>query len=198
LIRLADPPGPAHPGSDAALKRRVEALGEREAVLAAQAPEIVGPRVAELLLGIWEEMAYPQAFQQLFRDEIVPEAQRGLRALVSTLGQPPDPARLDAIQAYQDEINALVEPLQNRATRQNADIGQEIRAAVVPLLPTAYQQESLSRMAMGFVASTAGVACVLNGMRHPIYVEDAVGLMSLPPIPDVAAVARALADAPGL
>jgi hypothetical protein len=31
-------------------------------------------------------------------------------------------------------------------------------------------------------------------MRHPAYVEDAIGVMSLPPIPDVAALTRALAE----
>ncbi|MGE3272853.1 MAG: aldo/keto reductase, partial [Chloroflexota bacterium] len=115
LIRLADPPGPEHPGSDTALRARVEALGQREAALAAGLPGLVPPRVSELLLGVWEEMAYPQAFQQMFRFEIVPEAQRGLRALVAALDELPDPERLQQIQAYQDELNALVEPLQARA-----------------------------------------------------------------------------------
>ena len=74
-------------------------------------------------------------------------------------------------------------------------MGQQIRAAIAPQLPTELRQESLSRLAMSFVASTPGVACVLNGMRHPAYVEDAAGVMALPPIPDVTAVARALAAA---
>jgi hypothetical protein len=36
------------------------------------------------------------------------------------------------------------------------------------------------------------VTCVLNGMRHPAYVADAVGVMDLPPIPDPTALAQAL------
>jgi hypothetical protein len=35
------------------------------------------------------------------------------------------------------------------------------------------------------------VTSVLNGMRQPTYVDDAVGVMRLPPIPDVVTVARA-------
>ena len=115
--RLADPPRPGAPNSDEALRAgwRRSASGRR--ALAAGAPGVVEPpRVAELLLERWDELAYPQAFQQVFRFEVVPEAQRGLRALISMLGRPPDPWALDAIQAYQDEINALVEPLQARAT----------------------------------------------------------------------------------
>jgi hypothetical protein len=192
LIRLADPPRPGEPGSDEALLARVQALGQREAAFAVEAPDVVPPRVAELMLGVWEELSYPQAFQQMFRSEIVPEAQRGLRALVSTLEHPPDPRQLDAIQAYQDELNALVEPLQNRATRQDSRVSEQIRAAIAPVLPPELRQESLSRIALAFAASTPGVACVLNGMRQPAYVADAVGVMTLPPLPDVAAVARAL------
>ena len=64
-----------------------------------------------------------------------------------------------------------------------------------PFLPPALMNESLSRLALDFVASTPGVGCVLCGMRHPAYVEDAAGLMTLPPVPDVRAVAAALASA---
>jgi aryl-alcohol dehydrogenase-like predicted oxidoreductase len=194
LIRLAEPPRAGDPGSDEALRARVIELGKREAALAAAAPDVVPPRVAELLLGVWDEMAYPQAFQQMFRAEIVPEAQRGIRALVSALDHPPDPARLDAIQTYQDDLNALVEPLQTRATRQDKRVSEQIRAAISPALPSAWQQERLSRIALGFVASTPGVACVLNGMRQPAYVEDSIGVLTLPPIPDVESPARALSD----
>lgn len=66
-----------------------------------------------------------------------------------------------------------------------------IRAAIEPHLPLELRGESLSRLALDFVASTPGVTCVLNGMRNPAYVADAVGMMTLLPIPDVTAVARA-------
>lgn len=190
LIRLADPPRPGSPSSDEALRDRVVTLGEQEAALAAGAPGVEPPGVAALLLDRWDELTYPQAFQQVFRFEVVPEAQRSLNALVAALDHPPDPARILQIQAYQEELNALVEPLQTRASRQDARVGDRIRTALEPLLPGVLHQESLSRLALNFVASTPGVSCVLCGMRQPAYVEDAVGIMALPPIPDVAAVAR--------
>jgi uncharacterized protein len=194
LIRLADPPRPGAPNSDEALRARVEALGEQEAALAAGAPDVDPPHVSELLLDRWEELTYPQAFQQVFRFEVVPEAQRGLAALVGVLHRAPDPAQHARVQAYQDLLNELVEPLQARASRQDARVGEQIRAAIRPALPPGLWDESLSRIALDFVASTPGVSCALCGMRHPAYVEDAVGVLALPPIPDVGAVAGRLRE----
>jgi hypothetical protein len=195
LVRLADPPRPSAPNSDEVLRERIVALGEREAALAASAPGVEPPGISALLLERWDELTYPQAFQQVFRFEVVPEAQRGLNALMTALDRPPDPAHLAQIQAYQDDLNALVEPLQARASRQDARVGEQIRAAIQPHLPPDLWNESLSRIALNFVASTPGVSCVLCGMRQPAYVADAVGVMSLPPIPDVGAVARGLDEA---
>lgn len=194
LIRLADPPRPGAPNSDEALRARVEALGGQEAALAAGAPGVDTPTVSELLLDRWEELTYPQAFQQVFRFEVVPEAQRGLTALVGALHRTPDPAQQARIQAYQDALNELVEPLQARASRQDARVGEQIRAAIRPALPRETWDESLSRISLDFVASTPGVSCVLCGMRHPAYVEDAAGVLGLPPIPDVVAVADRLKE----
>ena len=194
LIRLADPPPPGSPNSDEALRDRIVALGEQEAALAAGDPGIEPPRISALLLERWDELVYPQAFQQVFRFEVVPEAQRGLNALVGALGRPPDAERLAQIQAYQDELNGLVEPLQTRASRQDARVGAQIKAAIRPHLPGLLHDESLSRIALDFVASTPGVSCVLCGMRQPAYVEDAAGVLSLPQIPDVAAIAQALQE----
>lgn len=192
LVRLADPPRSGAPNSDEALRARVEALGGLEAELAEAAPGVDGPRVSGLLLERWEELTYPQAFQQVLRFEVVPEAQRGLRAILDAAGSPSDSDLMGRIQAYQDALNALVEPLQARASRQDARIGEQIRDTIQPHLPKALWHESLSRIALDVVASTLGVSCVLCGMRQPAYVEDAVGVMSLPPVPDVAAVAESL------
>ena len=194
-MRLADPPRPGAPNSDEALHARVAALGEQEAALALGAPGVEPPRISAMILERWDELAYPQAFQQALRFEVVPEAQRGLRALLDAHGGQPDPSTMQAIQAYQDAVNELIEPLQARASRQDPQVGEQIRAAISPALPPALHAESLSRIALDFVASTPGVSCVLCGMRQPSYVEDAVGVMALPPIPDVTAVARRLAEA---
>ncbi|MDP8922825.1 MAG: aldo/keto reductase [Chloroflexota bacterium] len=193
LIRLADPPRPSEPGSDETLRARVGALLSLEGLLAEAFPEVNGPRVAPLLLERWDEIGFPQAWAQIFRHEMIPEARRGLGALVSWLGQRPDADRVGLLQAYQDALNGLVEPLQARATRQPPEVAARIRQAVEPHLPPELRRESLSRIALDFVVSTPGVTCALNGMRHPAYVEDAVGVLGLPAISDVVVVARALA-----
>jgi hypothetical protein len=195
LVRLADPPRPGEPGSDEVLRAHVAALGKLETALARYAAGVEEPRVSEMLLNRWDEMAFPQAFQQALRFEVVPEAQRGLRALLDAAGGQPDARLIEQIQAYQAALNGLVEPLQARASRQDSRLAEQIRAAIQPALPPDLRNESLSRIALDFVASTPGVSTVLCGMRHPAYVEDATGLTRLSPIADVTVVASAIAAA---
>ena len=62
------------------------------------------------------------------------------------------------------------------------------------MLPAARREESLSRKALWVVASTPGVSCVLNGLRIPTYVDDALGILSWPPLPDPLAVYEAVRE----
>jgi aryl-alcohol dehydrogenase-like predicted oxidoreductase len=94
-------------------------------------------------------------------------------------------------------VNELIERLQARAQRQHPRITREIRAAIEPYLPPSLRNESLSRLALAFVTSTPGVSCVLCGMRNEAYVADALGVMTLPTVPDVVAVAQALETTAG-
>lgn len=57
----------------------------------------------------------------------------------------------------------------------------EVHARVNPYLPPAYRAESLSRKALSVLTNTKGVTCVLNGMRHPNYVDDSLGALRSPP-----------------
>ncbi|HEX2720791.1 MAG TPA: hypothetical protein VHM71_07560 [Candidatus Deferrimicrobium sp.] len=58
---------------------------------------------------------------------------------------------------------------------------REIHTRVDPFLPPAYRTESLSRKALAVLTNTQGVTCVLNGMRHPSYVDDSLGALRSPP-----------------
>jgi ABC-type uncharacterized transport system substrate-binding protein len=58
---------------------------------------------------------------------------------------------------------------------------REIHTRVDPFLPPAYRTESLSRKALAVLTNTQGVTCVLNGMRHPNYVDDSLGALRSPP-----------------
>ena len=59
--------------------------------------------------------------------------------------------------------------------------GREIHTRVDPFLPPAYRGESLSRKALAVLMNTKGITCVLNGMRHPNYVDDSLGALRSPP-----------------
>ncbi len=194
LVRLADPPRPGEPASDEALRARVEALARGEAELGAAFPDAqpsATPHVAAVLHEHWEESRYPQAWTQLLRGELAPEARRGLGALLATVGGRPNPTQMAKLHSYQEELSALVERLQARASQQDPSLAASIRAALEPHVSPKLREQSLSRLALSFVASSPGVTCILNGMRDPAYVADAVGVMGLPPVPDVVAVARA-------
>ncbi|MEC4674602.1 MAG: hypothetical protein VST68_10470, partial [Nitrospirota bacterium] len=57
------------------------------------------------------------------------------------------------------------------------------------------KDESLSRKALWTVASTPGVTCVLNGMRSPEYVTDALGILSWEPLAETQPIFQAIANA---
>ena len=192
LVRLADPPRPGEPGSDEVLVELVDEFEQREAELGRAFPGVRGPRVAGIVRTRWEDLRSPHGLAYSFRGEIGPEARRGLQAMAAAVGGRPNEEQLAQLQGYQEELNGLLERLQARAQGPDPRVGAQIRSALAPHLPPELAAESLSRIALDFVASTPGVSCVLNGMRHPTYVADAVGIMDLPPLPDVVAAARAL------
>ena len=55
-----------------------------------------------------------------------------------------------------------------------------IRARLDPLLPEPLRAATLSCKAIAVLANTAGVTCVLNGMRRPAYVDDSLGALRAP------------------
>lgn len=57
---------------------------------------------------------------------------------------------------------------------------RDMHARIDPFLPPAHRGESLSRKALAILMNTKGVTCVLNGMRHPDYVEDSIGALRIP------------------
>jgi hypothetical protein len=93
---------------------------------------------------------------------------------------------------YLPEIQRVLEELRRRAMRETRASLDAITAAVDPLLPPERRRESVSRKALWALASTPGVSCVLNGMRSLAYVEDALGVLAWPPLPEAARVYEAV------
>ena len=95
---------------------------------------------------------------------------------------------------YLPELQKLLGELRRQAAVKSEQATAGIAAALDPLLPAERRGESLSRKALWVVASTPGVSCVLNGMRTPTYVDDSMGILSWPALPDALAVHEALRD----
>jgi hypothetical protein len=100
---------------------------------------------------------------------------------------------------YLPELQKLLGELRRQAALKSQEAIAGVVAAIDPRLPADRRGESLSRKALWVVASTPGVSSVLNGMRTPAYVDDALGILAWPPLPDPIAVyeaVRSLADRP--
>jgi aryl-alcohol dehydrogenase-like predicted oxidoreductase len=192
LVRLADPPSAGAPGSDDDLRSRLAALRERETALPEVFPTAPPAAVADLIESNWAALDDPRAWDGFVKGTLIPRARHGLQAQVASAQAQLTATQAERLQGYQSALNELLERLQARVQQQDPRLAARIRAAISPHLPSELRDESLSRLALDFVASSPNVSCVLNGMRHPSYVADAVGVMSLPPIPDVTAVAQAL------
>jgi predicted aldo/keto reductase-like oxidoreductase len=83
---------------------------------------------------------------------------------------------------YVPELVALLKVMRMEAAQKSAKKLSELRQAIDPLLPEDKREESFSRKALWTVASTPGVTSVLNGMRHPVYVEDSLAILQWEPL----------------
>ncbi|MFQ5960868.1 MAG: aldo/keto reductase [Candidatus Methylomirabilales bacterium] len=95
---------------------------------------------------------------------------------------------------YLDELGKLLGEFRRQGASKSQRHSTAVSAAIDPLLPAERRGESLSRKALWVLASTPGVSCVLNGMRTPAYVDDALGILPWPPLPDVIAIYQAIQD----
>ena len=92
---------------------------------------------------------------------------------------------------YLAALLRLMAELQRQAAAKSERQSRAVTAVIDPLLPPERRGESLSRKALWVLASTPGVSCVLNGMRMPAYVDDSLGILSWPPLPDVIPIYQA-------
>lgn len=78
-------------------------------------------------------------------------------------------------------INETLEGIENFLYTSNQPVSDRIRTN---LYRAGYPEsaETLSRIAMALLAQLDGVSCVLNGMRTSEYVDDAMGVPSMPAV----------------
>ena len=77
-------------------------------------------------------------------------------------------------------VTKLLKAIRIECSRNSHAASHQVANKLEAFLPEALRKESLSRKSLAVVANTPGVTCVLNGMRHPDYVEDALGVLSFP------------------
>ncbi len=85
---------------------------------------------------------------------------------------------------YLPALGGLLGEFRREAARRSQAQSRAVAEAVDPWLPAERRRESLSRKALWVLASTPGVSVVLTGMRRDAYVEDAVGILRWPPLPE--------------
>ncbi|RMH35284.1 MAG: DUF255 domain-containing protein [Nitrospirae bacterium] len=94
---------------------------------------------------------------------------------------------------YIPELLTLLNVLRMEAAQKSAAQIHRLRQAIDPFLPESHRNESFARKALWIVASTPGVTSVLNGMRRPHYVDDAITVLSWPPLVEVRPIYEAAA-----
>jgi len=93
---------------------------------------------------------------------------------------------------YVPELVALLKVMRMEAAQKSAKKLSEIGQVIDPLLPEDKRKEPFSRKALWTVASTPGVTSVLTGMRHPVYVDDALTILHWEPLPQPRPIFEAL------
>ncbi len=85
---------------------------------------------------------------------------------------------------YVPELLALLKALQWEAAERSRLRAEDVHRTLNPLLPEPTRTASLSQKALWILASTPGVTSVLNGMRSPAYVDDAMNILRWEPLPE--------------
>jgi uncharacterized protein YyaL (SSP411 family)/aryl-alcohol dehydrogenase-like predicted oxidoreductase len=149
-------------------------------------------RWAEELRGLPGHLQSLEQWQQIEGQMIWPQVARLLRVL--------DQQRWGALETQWDswrgrylaELQNLMAEFRCRAAEKSRRLSAAVSAAIDPLFPAERRTETLSRKAIWVLASTPGVSCVLNGMRTPAYVDDSLGILPWPPLPEVMPIYRAV------
>ena len=203
MVRLADVPE-AEP-AEGSLDDRLAALASLEAEfrrdIAArlQVPEGAVPpqqffRWSTDLKGAEAHVRGLEQWDQTETYRILPRLGQAIQALDQALTGPIADRWREWRNRYVPEMRKALAAIRARASAHSRAIAQTVSAGLDPLLPPERRAESLSRKALWVAASTPGVSSVLIGMRTPAYVDDALGILAWPPLPDANGVYEAMRD----
>jgi hypothetical protein len=203
MVRLADVP--ADEINEAPLDGQLAALAvleaeyRREIAAGLQVPEGATPpqeffRWSADLQGAAAHVRGLEHWAQMEAQRILPRLMQAVQALDQALTGPLAERWRDWRGRYLPELRKALATLRGRAAAESRAVVDAVSAALDPLLPPERRAEPLSRKALWVAASTRGVSSVLIGMRKPEYVDDALGILGWPPLPDPRHVYEALRD----
>jgi uncharacterized protein YyaL (SSP411 family)/aryl-alcohol dehydrogenase-like predicted oxidoreductase len=133
-------------------------------------------------------------WQAIEQQRILPQVFGIVQALDQAMEGPVAESWVAWRDRYLGELQKLLAELGRKASEKTRARLEAVTAALDPHLPAERRGESISRKALWVAASTPGVSCVLNGMRRVAYVDDALGVLPWPPLPNVEAVYGAVGE----
>jgi len=192
VVRLADVPVPA-PEAEFETQRQKVALLE-EAYRKDLAPAVAHSgqgmlpadffRWADELNRIRTQVQGLEHWEQIETQMIAPHVNQVLRALSEALTG----TIAEQWEAWRDryvpELLALLRTLHREASERSRLRAEDLHRTIDPLLPEQRRKATLSQKALWILASTGGVTSVLNGMRTPAYVDDALQILRWEPLSD--------------
>jgi uncharacterized protein YyaL (SSP411 family)/aryl-alcohol dehydrogenase-like predicted oxidoreductase len=187
MIRLADPHVEiSHTNFDAQQPKVAQLEHDFKQVLA---PQIPNPEQgaspldyfnwAEELARIRSSIQSLEHWDQIETQTIAPHANQVFQLLTRYFAGKKEEEQIweSWRDRYVPELIALLKIMRMEAAQKSARRLSGIRQIIDPFLPDSKREEPFSRKALWAVASAPGVTCVLNGMRHPLYVDDSLTIL---------------------
>lgn len=119
-----------------------------------------------------------QQWKEVERYTIRPHLDHLLKELDDYFKEQPESHWSDWRVRYLTAMEELLESIGYSLAKQTEETAIQISQKLNPELPQEIHAESLSKKALAAVANTTGIHCVLNGMRMPSYVSEAVEVMT--------------------
>lgn len=184
LIRLADTlPGKEVPSP--ILQQATADVREAEAAVPPGEPALIGHLKPLLVVGELIEANLPfisgrEQWHDVVNYYVLPRVERVLH-LVAHSSQP-DVGTWQM--RYEGAIRHLLATLEQHFRRISQVFNESLTQAVDAVLPADRRSLSLSQKAIVMLRSVPGIDVVLVGMRQEAYVDDVLGALAIPPIPD--------------
>lgn len=188
LVRLASRPGVPAPPSVAEVNTAVSQVAELENQLNQAIFDTALPfrtkqefsatlASGRLLKERWQGFGSDNNWQDIRDGYVLPRSQMGLRFLGQRPESSPDMKQLGELygQALQKAVNHITVFYAHQA----GQLTEQLTHNINHLVPD-WAAATLSQTAVRAVRSTAGVSCVLVGMRHEAYVDDVLAELARP------------------